>query len=629
MEAYTCHWDAQNREISGLWLFAQRVMEDLSTAISADLRNVSTGALDEPDPAQTRPPSLPVRPSEILLQGEPPAEPVPGPVTELGPKPPMIENLQFTVYRPKAVKPEEWYPLLAFAHLGDRPEGSDPNDPDPIEEVGRQAEALLGQRVRDFKSSTNDSRLAVPPESELTFVPVMKGVTFNPPRRSFLFVESVQREEFRLRARREVEGQTARRTLSVYLGSIILADIPLSVSVQSSAPGVETAGSRQKSSARPYRKILASYSHRDLPVVEELKRYARTLGDRYIRDWIDLRAGEIWDNRLYELIEEADVFQLFWSTNSMQSQFVEHEWRHALSLRRSNFVRPTYWEDPFPRDPQRNLPPEELAQLHFHCLEPALAVLARPDSVTGSDRAADEVSLGEMPSARVTGASDSGINLQEPADSGISREQGSDSREEIEFELSLDAESIPKPAKAAPNVDSSSEFELNLEDSARLAPLEEEAAPAAAEEEKDIFETDFEVPALEDESGSQAVALDESDTDLESSDFDLALGDEDMATEDESGSQIVALEDEEEVDEGAATVARPRRGGAGVAEGEEVEELLGEDEGQLEAEEEPEVAGRRAPERRLSETAENLIAMGVGLLVLVIFLILLGLLKRD
>jgi excisionase family DNA binding protein len=207
----------------------------------------------------------------------------------------------------------------------------------------------------------------------------------------------------------------------------------------------------------------------------------------------------------------------------------------------------------------------------------------------------EEVSLGDMPSARVTGASDSGINLQEPADSGISLEQGSDSSEEIEFELSLDAESTPKPAKAAPNVDSSSEFELTLEDSARLAPLEEEAAPAAAGEEKDIFETDFEVPALEDESGSQAVALDESDTDLESSDFDLALGDEDMATEEESGSQVVALEDEEEVDEGAATVARPRRGGAGVAEGEEVEELLGEDEGQLEAEEEPEVAGRRAP----------------------------------
>ena len=94
-------------------------------------------------------------------------------------------------------------------------------------------------------------------------------------------------------------------------------------------------------------------------------------------------------------------------------------------------------------------------------------------------------------------SSDSGINLQEPADSGISLEKGADSSNELEFELSLDAESTPKPAKAAPNVDSSSEFELTLEDSARLAPLEsDEKTPKS---DKDIFETDFEVPALEDE----------------------------------------------------------------------------------------------------------------------------------
>src|SRR5207237_7924383 len=105
---------------------------------------------------------------------------------------------------------------------------------------------------------------------------------------------------------------------------------------------------------------------------------------------------------------------------------------------------------------------------------------------TASD---DEVSLGEMP--RPGGKGNSGINLQQPADSGISLEQGKDSSDEIEFELSLDAESTPKPAKADKKAtDSSSEFELTLEDSAKLAPLEE-AKPAAAAEDKDIFETDF------------------------------------------------------------------------------------------------------------------------------------------
>src|SRR5205807_7056058 len=51
------------------------------------------------------------------------------------------------------------------------------------------------------------------------------------------------------------------------------------------------------------------------------------------------------------------------------------------------------------------------------------------------------------------GDSDSGINLRDPADSGISLEQeGSD---EIEFELSLDDSATPKPAPATVDEESS------------------------------------------------------------------------------------------------------------------------------------------------------------------------------
>jgi hypothetical protein len=224
----------------------------------------------------------------------------------------------------------------------------------------------------------------------------------------------------------------------------------------------------------------------------------------------------------------------------------------------------------------------------------------------------DEVGLGELTGAK----GGSGINLQDPADSGISLE-GSD---EMEFELSLDAGCTPKPAPAKSAPDSSSEFELSLSDddaspadsggsssefelsldsegsdlavdegSSDLAMespasdsdsefeltldesggLSVEEEGAASGEDQDIFETDFEVPALDEESGSEAVALDEADTDLESSEFDLSLD-----GEEESGSQVVPLEDEEEYDEGAATVQR--RAVGAVAEDEEGVEDIGE-----------------------------------------------------
>ena len=198
-----------------------------------------------------------------------------------------------------------------------------------------------------------------------------------------------------------------------------------------------------------------------------------------------------------------------------------------------------------------------------------------------------ELGLGGLDEpAEISGSTKvSGINLSAPADSGINLEEVKEpSSDSVEFELSLDSESTPKPVQEAPEVDSSGEFELTLDEEGGVAAGDEE--PATVHEkggEKDIFETDFEAPAIGEE--QEGAALEEGDTDLESSDFDLSLGDED------SGSQVVALE-EEEADEGAATVAHQARQRAAAAEEEatdEIDELLAEDEvEELPAEEEEE-----------------------------------------
>ena len=91
-----------------------------------------------------------------------------------------------------------------------------------------------------------------------------------------------------------------------------------------------------------------------------MEAYARTMGDEYLRDVTTLRAGEQWNDRLLELVRTADVFQLFWSRNSMRSPWVRQEWEYALSLGRPHFVRPTYWELPLPEAPDQDLPPASL-----------------------------------------------------------------------------------------------------------------------------------------------------------------------------------------------------------------------------------------------------------------------------
>jgi len=293
----------------------------------------------------------------------------------------LDEDVQFTVYRPKTVQPDHWYSMLAFAHLAERRPGAPKDEPDPIEQVRRQAALILGQQADEYRDTTTDSRQAIPREGEITFLPDIPGIKFNPERRVFCWFEDVHREEFRLQASPELDGRIARGRLSVYLGMILLAEVDLAIRVdrnQTRPPHSEPA---QESRARPYRKIFASYSHKDVEIVRQFEHLVRSLGDRYLRDVVDLRAGEKWEEQLLRLIEKADVFQLFWSTNSMRSPFVRQEWEHALVLDRSNFIRPTYWEIPMPESSDPPLPPESLRRLHFHWL--AYKTFATP-AATGS-----------------------------------------------------------------------------------------------------------------------------------------------------------------------------------------------------------------------------------------------------
>ena len=99
-----------------------------------------------------------------------------------------------------------------------------------------QALSLLGERVvEEYRTVTQDASQAVPREETLTFVPHVPGIEFNPPSRSFRWIESVHREEFRLRAGAELVGQTARGRLSVFLSDILLADVQLAIPVDASA----------------------------------------------------------------------------------------------------------------------------------------------------------------------------------------------------------------------------------------------------------------------------------------------------------------------------------------------------------------------------------------------------------
>ncbi len=146
---------------------------------------------------------------------------------------------------------------------------------------------------------------------------------------------------------------------------------------------------------------------------------------------------------------------------------------------------------------------------------------------------------------------DSGINLGAPKDSGVSLESSAEDsgKQDLEFELEVDGSSTrmasSKPGKAPTedDEDDSSEFELTLDNSSDLPDVESTTAFEAEEAKNtnDIFQTDFDIPALDVDSESEAVELD-SDTDIEmTSDFDLELEEAEVIDD-----EVVELDDDEE-----------------------------------------------------------------------------------
>jgi len=206
-----------------------------------------------------------------------------------------------------------------------------------------------------------DSRRGLFRGARLRIAPDLPGILCNPAEAELDWWEPVHEVRFRLSAKPELVGAVVRGAVRIWSGPLLIGEVSLTIGVRASAPDDQVIADW----APRYQKIFPCYSHLDHTIVEGFDDAVRALGGQYLQDVLALRAGEQWQPRLLELIREADVFQLFWSSNSMRSRYCQQEWEHALALRRPSFVRPLYWEDPLPEDPTQGLPPVVLRDVHF------------------------------------------------------------------------------------------------------------------------------------------------------------------------------------------------------------------------------------------------------------------------
>lgn len=260
------------------------------------------------------------------------------------------EDVHFTALHAKDAGVEVWHTLLVYVH-----------SVAALEQIRADAKLFL-DKMPAPKEISAPARSTLKRGTEITIVPFCEGVTFNPGRTSIQWLEDYHRVEFRFRADRSLEGGAANGQITFYVGPLVVGELKFAMLFDG---GEKHSPVPHEEHARMYRqdKIFISYSHKDTEIALAFKKVHEATGHDVLIDIDDLRPGVEWNPALMRLIDDADIFQLFWSHHSRESKYCRQEWEHALKRNREGFIRPVYWNTPMPD------PPEELSKYHFEYVE--------------------------------------------------------------------------------------------------------------------------------------------------------------------------------------------------------------------------------------------------------------------
>lgn len=257
------------------------------------------------------------------------------------------EYLQFTAYYPKFATVETWEnTLLVYTYVATA-----------IQKILADATQRQEQGGSQPRKTGSSSWLPLNRGTQITIVPYFPGVRFDPNQISFEWVEDWHVGEFQFMAHKDIVDLVSDGEIRIYAGPLEIGMLDFSIKFINEHPLplldniAETTGKPQK--------IFASYSHEDQRIALACREVHQGLGNKFFLDRTSILSGLDWEEEIRKAIDEADVFQLFWSTNAARSLNVHEEWKYAKQTTRRRFIHPTYWEDPMAPVPH------ELSDIHF------------------------------------------------------------------------------------------------------------------------------------------------------------------------------------------------------------------------------------------------------------------------
>ncbi len=231
--------------------------------------------------------------------------------------------------RPPRLLAESWGTLLVLAHHGEPFVAEDGRTVDQVAQVRARVAGLLRRGTRQ-----DDDRGLEPRAPS-------RGAARRRPRaarpRGVLPAAGRPRLDGRCRRGQVLPARQLGRSghrrcegwLRVFCGPVVIAESRLELPVHRDGP-------RRVRRPAPtpiprYRRIFPCFDRADAAVVEGVAAVAEALGDDYLDRVVAAQQDDAPSGWLLPLIDEADVFQLFWSSHSMVSPACREQWEHALA----------------------------------------------------------------------------------------------------------------------------------------------------------------------------------------------------------------------------------------------------------------------------------------------------------
>ncbi|MFC1805585.1 toll/interleukin-1 receptor domain-containing protein [Planctomycetota bacterium] len=227
------------------------------------------------------------------------------------------------------------------------------------------------QQAKEFdEDAERRGRTGLDVEAEygvrLAFHLLMPGLEVDDPVQQLVWRSRTESVQFGVRVPDDHKPGTVIGTVIASMSNIPIGRVKFKLAVVDTEPSPEERARQAVSKGvHRYQRAFISYARKDRPEVVKRVQMLTPWGIEYFQDILSIDPGERWERKLYKHIDEADIFLLFWSSSSRDSEWVMKEVHYALERKGGNDENPPEIFPVIIEGPPAVEPPPELADLHF------------------------------------------------------------------------------------------------------------------------------------------------------------------------------------------------------------------------------------------------------------------------